>query len=91
MAKKKSKDDRSVTTKQTIASWVRNSSGENVLVQLDQLGGRDVINVRIWHRSEDGNLIPSQKGITLVVDQLPKLARAVRKACKVARKRGLIA
>jgi hypothetical protein len=90
MTKRKATDRKSTTPKKTIASWQRNSSGEIVRVRFDRLGGRDMINVRIWFRDKGGKLIPTKKGITLVVGQLPKLAGAVIKACIVARKRGLI-
>ncbi len=90
MTKRKATHSKSTTPKKTIASWQRNSKGERVRVLLDRLGGRDVINIRIWFRDRDGTLIPTKKGITLVVGQLPKLAGAVIKACVEASKRGLI-
>jgi|ERR1700732_4463928 hypothetical protein len=76
--------------RKTIASWRLNARGERVRVRLDKYGGLDRIDVRAWYRAKGGELKPTRRGISLAVRELPKFARAVRRACRVARKRGLI-
>jgi hypothetical protein len=92
MAKQKTNHG-ATTTKETVASWQRNSNGDLVQVSLDRYRGQDTIDVRTWVEKATRKgiaLKATHKGITLGVSQLPKLAAALLRAYIVARKRGLI-
>jgi hypothetical protein len=62
-----------------IAVFEKNSR-EQVRVILGEYQGRDVVNIRVYWTKDHQQWFPSQKGITLGVDKLPKLAWALAAA-----------
>jgi hypothetical protein len=73
----------------TIAEWARNSH-EVIRWRLDRFNGRDVVDLRIWWRSEHGDLRPGRSGLTLAIRHLPVLAAVFSKALDQACRCGLI-
>ena len=72
-----------------IAEWPRNSR-EMIRVRLDVFNGRDVVDVRTWYRSAEGEMKPGRSGLTLSVRHLPALAQALTRALVKARELGLL-
>lgn len=59
------------------------NSAEKVKVFLNRYRGNEYIDIRVWTKSlpgEDGGENPSRKGITLHVELLPDLLRALKEA-----------
>jgi hypothetical protein len=75
----------------TVAKWWKNRRrNESVHVTLSEYEGRAIISVRVYSTGADGIDRPSPKGISMAVDKLPTLARALAKAEAKARELGLI-
>jgi hypothetical protein len=66
-----------------IAEW-RCNAREIVRVRLTKYCGRDVVDLRVWGLAGNGEYRPGPNGITLDIKQLPKLAKAVKKANRQA-------
>jgi hypothetical protein len=73
-----------------IDSFWRNRRHEAVVSTLSTYEGRNIFDVRI-HAMKDGRLVPTQKGVAVLVRRLPELAKAVTKALTRARELGLLA
>jgi hypothetical protein len=72
-----------------IDEWSK-GNGDVIRVELSKYKGHDMIAARTWTPRADGDDWPSRNGISLNVRHLPKLARAIKKAVKQARKDGLV-
>ncbi len=74
-----------------IIADLRKNSLEQVRLQLTSFNGVDLIDARIFYKKhETGEILPSQKGITLKVDRLPELIEGLQRAEEQARAMGLI-
>ena len=65
-----------------IAQFDKNSA-EKVKIFLNRYRGNEYIDIRIWTKNlpgEDGAENPSRKGLTLHVELLPDLLRALKEA-----------
>jgi hypothetical protein len=64
-----------------IASFEKNSA-EEVRIKLQDYKGRTFIDLRVWTKpeAEGGEAKPTHKGLTLSVDLLPELRKAIDKA-----------
>src|SRR4029077_2034658 len=71
-----------------IAQWRRGAS-DTVMIRLDQYKESKVICIRAWWTSPTGELRPGRSGITMSVQHLPALSRALTEAEAVARRLGL--
>jgi hypothetical protein len=60
---------------------------EKVQVAVNEFRGNDYFNIRIWFEDDGGEYKPSPKGITLNVDLLPELQKALKKAAAALEKR----
>ena len=72
-----------------VDSFWRNRRHEAVVSTLSTYQGRNIFDVRV-HAMKDGRLVPTPKGVAIVVLRLPELAKAVAKALAKARELGLI-
>jgi hypothetical protein len=72
-----------------VDSFWRNRRHEAVVSTLSTYQGRNIFDVRV-HAMKDGRLVPTPKGVAIVVLRLPDLAKAVAKALAKARELGLI-
>jgi hypothetical protein len=71
-----------------IDQWSK-GNGDVVRVELSRKG-YDMIAARTWTPRADREDWPLRNGLSLTVQHLPKLARAIKKALKQARKDGLV-
>jgi Transcriptional Coactivator p15 (PC4) len=67
----------------------KNRRHDAVVVSLSTFEGRNLVDVRM-HSMKDGRLVPTPKGVAMVVLRLPDLAKAINKALKQARELGLV-
>jgi len=55
------------------------NSGEEVRVSLTTYKGRQYLDIRAYYQRDDGQRHPTKKGITLSLDLLPELEKALSK------------
>jgi hypothetical protein len=67
----------------------KNRRHDAVVVSLSTFEGRNLVDVRM-HSMKEGRLVPTPKGVAMVVLRLPDLAKAINKALKQARELGLV-
>jgi hypothetical protein len=72
-----------------VDSFWRNRRHEAVVSTLSTFEGRNIFDIRI-HAMKDGRLVPTPKGVAVVVLRLPDLAKSINKALKQARELGLL-
>jgi hypothetical protein len=72
-----------------VSRFWKNRQHDAIVVELATYEGRNVVDVRM-HAMHQGRLVPTPKGISIVVLRLPDLAKAVNKALKQARELGLL-
>jgi hypothetical protein len=70
--------------------WKNRQRRDAIVVSLSTYEGRNLISVRTYTTSQDGKMLPTAKGVSLVVLRLPELAAAVNKALAKARALGLL-
>jgi hypothetical protein len=74
---------RGETVQREIAKVEKNGA-ENIIVQLTEWQGRDLVDVRVWNKplpgEKDAKGIPTKKGLTFKPDILPELIEALQKA-----------
>ena len=68
----------------------RKNARESVVLRLDIVKGHEVADVRIWTSTHAGEMVPTLKGITLRIQQLPELADAVATLTAEAKAKGLL-
>lgn len=57
---------------------------EELRISLDEFNGHELLNLRIWFHTGDGEMRPTKKGVALKVALLPELLAALVEAEKVA-------
>ena len=70
--------------------WKNRQRRDAIVVSLSTFEGRNLISVRTYTTSRDGKMLPTAKGVSLVVLRLPDLAKAINKALERARTLGLL-
>lgn len=59
-----------------IASFPKNGR-EEVQISLDQFNGHDLVNIRVFYRTESGEMRPGKQGLAIKVEQFPDLLAAL--------------
>jgi hypothetical protein len=72
-----------------VDSFWRNRRHEAVVSTLSTFEGRNIFDVRI-HAMKEGRLVPTARGVAVVVLRLPDLHKAITKALRQARELGLL-
>jgi hypothetical protein len=72
-----------------VDSFWRNRRHEAVVSTLSTFEGHNIFDLRI-HEMQQGKLVPTRKGVAVVVLRLPDLHKAITKAMREARKLGLL-
>jgi hypothetical protein len=73
----------------TVDRFWRNRRHEAITTTLKTFEGRNICDVRL-HVMEAGRLIPTGKGVAVVIPRLPDLVKALTKALKRAQALGLL-
>lgn len=73
-----------------IAKFWKNRRHDAVVVSLSTYEGHNLVDVRTHSMNRSGQLVPTPKGLSIVVLRLPDLAAAVNKALAKARELGLV-
>jgi hypothetical protein len=70
--------------------WKNRRRNESVHVNLSEYEGRTLVNVRVYATGADGIDRPTTKGVSMGIDKLPALAKALQAAEAKAREMGLL-
>lgn len=73
-----------------VAKFFKNRRKDVIVVALSTFEGRNLVDVRQYFQNERGQDRPTSKGVAMVVNRLPDLAKAVNQALAKARDLGLI-
>jgi hypothetical protein len=72
-----------------ISKFWKNRRHDAIVVSLSTFEGKNLVDLRM-HAMKEGRLVPTPKGLAMVVRRLPELAAAIDKALAKARELGLI-
>jgi hypothetical protein len=72
-----------------ISKFWKNRRHDAVIVSLSTYEGHNLVDLRT-HAMKEGRLVPTAKGLAMVVRRLPELAAAIDKALRKARELGLL-
>ena len=72
-----------------ISKFWKNRRHDAIIVSLSTFEDRNLVDLRM-HAMKEGRLVPTPKGLAMVVRRLPELAAAVMKALEKARELGLL-
>jgi hypothetical protein len=72
-----------------IVATVTKNSREEIRIALGEFNGRQIINLRVWFRTDEEEWRPG-KGLACHIDLLPQLVEGLAKAERHARAEGLI-
>ncbi|RME87861.1 MAG: transcriptional regulator [Candidatus Hydrogenedentota bacterium] len=56
------------------------NSKEIVRVEISEYRGKKLLNIRTWFLNDEGQYLPSKKGIAVSVEKIPELIDALKKA-----------
>jgi transcriptional coactivator p15 (PC4) len=73
-----------------IAKFWKNRRHDAVVTTLSTFEGRNLVDIRTHVMDRKGCLVPTPKGVSIVVLRLPELAAAVNKALAKAKELGLL-
>jgi len=70
--------------------WKNRQRRDAIVVSLSTYEGHNLIGVRMHTTSQDGKMLPTAKGVSMMVARLPELAKAVELALAKARELHLL-
>jgi hypothetical protein len=73
-----------------ISKFWKNRQHDAIVTSLSTFEGRNLFDVRLHRMNKKGCLVPTPKGVSIVVLRLPALAAAVNKALLKAKELGLL-
>lgn len=73
-----------------IAKFWKNRRHDAIVVSLSTYEGKNIVDVRM-HAMKEGRLLPTPKGVAMVILRLPELQKAITKALAKAKELGLLA
>jgi hypothetical protein len=73
-----------------ISKFWKNRRHDAIVTSLTPYEGRNLFDVRLHRMNREGCLVPTPKGVSIVVLRLPELADAVNKALAKAKELGLL-
>ena len=74
----------------TQIATIRKNGREQLRITLEEFRGRQIINLRVWYETEDGEHRPGKQGVALRIELLPHLRSAWETAELEARSLGLL-
>ncbi len=70
--------------------WKNRQRRDAIVVSLSPFEGKTIAGIRLYTTSQDGKMLPTTKGVSVVVTRLPELAAAINRALAKARELGLL-
>ena len=68
---------------QKLISKFDKNSIEEILVELSDYKGQTYLNIRAWIKDNDGEFLPTKKGLTCHCELIPDLIEALQKAKEI--------
>ncbi|MCB1141675.1 MAG: transcriptional coactivator p15/PC4 family protein [Leptospiraceae bacterium] len=59
---------------------IERGKGECLLVAISEFKGKKNLNIRIWYTDKEGNLKPTQKGVTISPEDFEAFKEAINSA-----------
>jgi Transcriptional Coactivator p15 (PC4) len=72
-----------------VSQFWKNRRHDAIVISLSTYEGKNLVDLRM-HAMKEGRLVPTPKGLAMVVLRLPDLAKAINKAVARAKELGLI-
>jgi len=72
-----------------IFKFWKNRKHDAIIVSLSTFEGKNLVDLRM-HAMKEGRLVPTPKGLAMVVRRLPDLAKAINNALRKAQELGLL-
>jgi hypothetical protein len=72
-----------------VGTYEKNSK-EEVRVSVDDFHGRQMINIRVFYKSAEGEWLPGRQGISISPEHYRELAEALVKAGEILAARGVL-
>jgi hypothetical protein len=72
-----------------VSQFWKNRRHDAIVVSLSTYEGKNLVDLRM-HAMKNGRLVPTPKGVAMVIPRLPDLAKAITKALATARELGLL-
>ena len=70
--------------------WKNRQRRDAIVVSLSPFEGKTIAGIRLYTTSQDGKMLPTTKGVSVVVARLPELAAAINRALAKAKDLGLL-
>lgn len=64
----------------TVIATIPKNSQQEIRVSLENYQGHDLLNMRVWFQSQDGDMRPGKQGLAIRLALLPDLTRALQEA-----------
>jgi hypothetical protein len=74
---------------QLIAQFEKNKK-EEVRISVETFHGRQIINIRVYYKDDDGTFKPGKQGIAVTIDRYKDLAGAILELGQHLKSKGLI-
>jgi hypothetical protein len=56
------------------------SKGEIIRIEITEFNGAQLLNLRVWYQTENGEYAPTKKGVTFQWSQMAELSEALKDA-----------
>jgi len=73
-----------------VISTFEKNKKEEVRVSVETFHGRNIINIRVYYKDDDGTMKPGKQGIALAVERYKDLAGAILDLGQHLKSKGLI-
>lgn len=73
-----------------ILATIRKNAREELRIGLSEFNGHDLANLRVWFKTDDGEMRPGKAGLAFRLDMLPSVIRGLNDLEVEARRRGLV-
>lgn len=70
----------------TVIATIPKNSKQEIRVSLDHFQGHDLLNMRVWYRTDQGEMRPGKQGLAVRLAILPDLIHALIQAEQAALK-----
>lgn len=75
---------------ETLIATIDKNAREEIRISLSEFNGHDLANIRVWFRTDDGDMRPGNKGLAFKLEKLPAVIQALNDLEAEARRLGLI-
>ena len=73
-----------------MATVLEKNSRESLVINQSEFKGVKLVDVRVYYKDEEGNLKPTKKGVSVRLNQLDALIKALSEVSATAREQKLV-